>query len=107
VTKDFVKLAKYGAGGIRTPGAFRHNGFQDRRPEIINTEKADTSNLSGEPLTPQWTPESPTAVEIDASEPPSDLAQIVQNHAALKKVIEAWPRLSDDIRTAILRIAGR
>ena len=25
------RLSLTGAGGIRTPGAFRHNGFQDRR----------------------------------------------------------------------------
>jgi len=37
----------------------------------------------------------------------SCLAQIVQDHPELTTLIEAWPALSTDIRTAILRIAGK
>jgi len=37
----------------------------------------------------------------------SFLAQIVREHPDLSTLIEAWPVLSGDIRTAILRIAGR
>jgi hypothetical protein len=42
-------------------------------------------------LTPQWTPESPNQGEIDTSELPPDLAEIVA----------VWPNLPEHIKAAI------
>jgi len=35
------------------------------------------------------------------------LAEVVQKYPDLEELIKAWPRLSEDIRGAILRIVGR
>ena len=37
----------------------------------------------------------------------SFLAQIIQEHPELSALIETWPALSKEIRTAILRIIGK
>ncbi len=75
-----------GAGGIRTPGAFRHNGFQDRGVKTDN-------GLPSKDLQQR----SPDDLALR-------LALIVRHHPELTTLIEAWPDATPEVRAAILRM---
>lgn len=80
-----------GAGGIRTPGTFPYNGFQDRCPENASPENTKTCETAETQLTPQLTPNSRKQPEIDTQNLPPDLAEIVA----------VWPQLPKHIKAAI------
>jgi len=82
-----------GEAGVRTPGAgvYPHDGSANRCTKDTSPEKAKTCETSEPPLTPQWTPKSPKQAEIDTSELPPDLAEIVT----------IWPELPEHIKAAI------
>ncbi|MHC4703385.1 MAG: hypothetical protein ACYTFQ_22695 [Planctomycetota bacterium] len=81
-----------GEGGIRTRGTRKgHTGFRNRCTENISAEETKTSETSKSQLTPQLTPKSGRQGEIDTSELPPDLVEIVA----------VWPQLPEHIKAAI------
>ncbi len=69
-------------------------GLQNQSLKNVTIGKTKTCETAKEQLTPQLTPKSQKQAKIDASELPSDLAEIVQR----------WPELPDAIRSAIVAI---
>jgi hypothetical protein len=76
-----------GAGGIRTPGTFRYNGFQDRCSKNSSPEKTNTCETTNDQLTPK----SQKQGQIDTQNLARDLAEIVA----------VWPQLPEHIKAAI------
>ena len=70
-------------------------GSVDRRSKNTNPDKIKTCETAKEQLTPQLTPKSQKQGEIDTSELPADLAEIVA----------VWPQLPEHIKAAIKALA--
>ena len=68
-----------------------NNGFANRCSKNISTDKTKTCETTKEQLTPQLTPKSQKQTQIDTSELPVDLAEIVA----------VWPELPEHIKAAI------
>jgi len=67
------------------------NGFSVRCTKNASAEKAKTCETTETQLTPQLTPKSQKQGQIDTSELPSELAEIVT----------VWPELPGHIKAAI------
>ena len=76
-----------GRGGFEPPT----HGFSVRCTKTASPEKTNTCETSESALTPQWTPTHPKQGEIDTSNLPPDLAEIVA----------VWPELPEHIKAAI------
>jgi len=74
-------------GGLEPPTF----GFEVRDCKNVSQDIKETCETSETPLTPQLTPKSRKQGEIDTSELPSDLAEIVA----------VWPELPEHIKAAI------
>ena len=80
-----------GEGGIQTPGTgvYPYDGLANRCTENTSSQNTKTCETVKEPLTPQWTPKSRKQGEIDTSEQPPDLVEIVTIWAELPAHIKA------------------
>jgi hypothetical protein len=96
-------------------------GLGNRCQENVKPDNNKTYESEKEPLTPQWTPEIREEGETDAQELPTALVEIPEHildamliiiestiasqlSTDLIDIAEAWPKLPDAIKSAILAL---